>query len=165
MSGTYLEAPWTAKTVPPPQLHYHIRWSSKAALDWESFNTRAEAEDGASQLVRPGETYIIEEHDSACQRCRTAFELKRNHSPAEATRNPPVKYPWQRAVTEASTETRSEYLPGKVNAAECAISARLCDVTPINSEEHSAIREALAFLQYLLPNRAEPKEESKAKSA
>jgi hypothetical protein len=56
--------------------HYHIRWSGRTALDWECFNTRAEAEASAKQLTRLGETYTIEEHGEACSRCRDARELK-----------------------------------------------------------------------------------------
>ena len=56
--------------------HYHIRWSGKAALDWERFPTRAEAEKSAKQLVRPYETYTIEEHDGACPRCQDAAKVK-----------------------------------------------------------------------------------------
>jgi hypothetical protein len=56
--------------------HYHIRWSGKEELDWEAFDTRAEVEASAKQLVRPGEAYTIEEHDETCPRCRTAMEAK-----------------------------------------------------------------------------------------
>jgi hypothetical protein len=38
-------------------------------LDWEPFETRAEAEAVAKQLVRYGETYKIEEFDESCARC------------------------------------------------------------------------------------------------
>lgn len=55
-------------------MHYHIHWSGKDILDWESFCSRADAEASAKQLVRSGETYNIEEHDEACPRCRTAFK-------------------------------------------------------------------------------------------
>jgi hypothetical protein len=48
--------------------HYHIRWSS-AALYWQRFNTHAEATVKATQLMRPGETYTIEELDAHCPRC------------------------------------------------------------------------------------------------
>jgi hypothetical protein len=55
--------------------HYHIHWSSKDTLDWESFRSLAEAERTARQFVRPGETYTIEERDDeACPRCRAAFK-------------------------------------------------------------------------------------------
>lgn len=49
--------------------HYHIRWSN-AALDWERFGTRAEAEASATELARPDETYAIEELDGDCPRCQ-----------------------------------------------------------------------------------------------
>jgi hypothetical protein len=58
------------------QFHYHIRWSDKAILDYERFDTRAGAEAGAKQLVRPGESYTIEEHDGACPRCQDTLKAK-----------------------------------------------------------------------------------------
>jgi hypothetical protein len=58
------------------QFHYYIRWSDKAALDWERFGTRAEAEASAKRLVRRDESYAIEEFDGACPRCRDAMNLK-----------------------------------------------------------------------------------------
>jgi hypothetical protein len=48
-------------------LHYHIRWSS-ASLYWQRFKTHAEAV-RATQLMRPGESYTIEELDADCSRC------------------------------------------------------------------------------------------------
>lgn len=51
-------------------LHYHIRWSGKATLDWESFDTSADAEANAKKLIQSGETYTIEEHNRDCSRCR-----------------------------------------------------------------------------------------------
>jgi hypothetical protein len=46
-------------------LHYHIRWSS-ASLYWQRFKTHAEANVRATQLMRPGETYTVEELDANC---------------------------------------------------------------------------------------------------
>ena len=54
-------------------MHYHIRWST-VGLDWESFGSSAEA--SAKQLVRPSETYTIEEYGSECARCRDALNAK-----------------------------------------------------------------------------------------
>jgi hypothetical protein len=59
--------------------HYHIRWSGNLPLDWECFSTSSEAEASARQLLRQGETYIIEEHDETCARCRAAMNLKSMH--------------------------------------------------------------------------------------
>jgi hypothetical protein len=59
--------------------HYHIRWSDRAVLDWEPFSALADAEASAKQLVRSGETYIIEEHDGACPRCTDAAKVKSAH--------------------------------------------------------------------------------------
>jgi hypothetical protein len=36
-------------------MHYHIRWSN-GKLDWESYGSRAAAEEGARQLMRVGKT-------------------------------------------------------------------------------------------------------------
>ena len=63
--------------------HYHIRWSWRTALDWQCFNTRAEADARAKELVRREETYAIEEHDGACPRCRAAKELKMEHGTSQ----------------------------------------------------------------------------------
>ena len=56
--------------------HYHIRWSGNVPLDWERFNTPAEAEASANQLLRYGETYTIEEHNDPCPRCRAASNVR-----------------------------------------------------------------------------------------
>lgn len=134
--------------------HYHIRWSRVIDLDWECFSTFAEAEASANELVRVDETYVIEEHGKNCPRCAVALSLKTAHdAPAET---PILKYPWQQAVSDAFAETRSELVSWKVNAAEQAISARLCDKTPTGSDEQIAIREALRTLRALL---TEPKKE------
>jgi hypothetical protein len=52
------------------KLHYHIRWQGGGgAVDWETRSTRAAAEYSARQMVRPGETYVIEEFGSVCMTC------------------------------------------------------------------------------------------------
>jgi hypothetical protein len=56
--------------------HFDIRWSRIVPLNWERFNTRAEAEASANQLLRPDETYGIEEYGEECQRCRDAEKGK-----------------------------------------------------------------------------------------
>ncbi|PYU27555.1 MAG: hypothetical protein DMG32_06440 [Acidobacteria bacterium] len=48
--------------------HHHIRWQG-GALNWETWSTRAAAEYSARQIVRPGETYVIEEFGEACMTC------------------------------------------------------------------------------------------------
>ena len=50
--------------------HYHIRWSDKTTLDWESFDTIPDAETNAKKLVQSSEAYTIEEHNGDCLRCR-----------------------------------------------------------------------------------------------
>jgi len=48
---------------------HHIR-SSNGRLDWERFSTSAEAQASGKQLMRPGETYAVEEYeDEACPNC------------------------------------------------------------------------------------------------
>lgn len=61
------------------------------------------------------------------------------------------KYSWQQFVLDAFTEFRPELLPLKVNAAERAISARLCEPNPPDTEESTAIRDALRSLRLLFP--------------
>jgi hypothetical protein len=61
------------------QLHYHIRWSETARLDWQCFSTPAQAEASAKHLVLREETYTIEEHDQACPRWRDAMKVKSAH--------------------------------------------------------------------------------------
>lgn len=48
--------------------HYHIRWDD-GNLDWEPFQTEDEAKAAATELVRSGESYIIEQSDRDCLRC------------------------------------------------------------------------------------------------
>jgi hypothetical protein len=57
-------------------LHYHIRWSGRTELDWECFDTSADAESNARKLVQMKETYTIEEHDGTCPRCQDAMKTK-----------------------------------------------------------------------------------------
>jgi hypothetical protein len=58
------------------QVHYHIRWSGVARLDWESFSTPAQADVSANQLMRRGETYTIEQYDQSCTRCREVMTAR-----------------------------------------------------------------------------------------
>ena len=55
--------------------HYHIRWSSNPTLDWEAFPTSAEAQAQAEQLVKPAESYVIEQVDGDCPRCSSLPNL------------------------------------------------------------------------------------------
>jgi GAF domain-containing protein len=50
--------------------HYHIRWSN-SKLDWEAFPSPAEAQAQAQQLVRRGESYVIEQVNGDCPQCRS----------------------------------------------------------------------------------------------
>ena len=49
-------------------LHFHICWS-ESKLDWEAFETREDALTQAQELVRPGETYVVQQFDGDCPRC------------------------------------------------------------------------------------------------
>jgi hypothetical protein len=51
-----------------PLNHFHIRWSN-SKFDWQTFNTREEAEASAKELVLPDETYSIEQFDGDCPQC------------------------------------------------------------------------------------------------
>ena len=75
-----LEGPVSHKT------HFHIRWSSTSRLDWKPFPTREEAEELAKILVRPDETYAIEELNGNCSRCAASKMGER--IPRNAERNP-----------------------------------------------------------------------------
>jgi hypothetical protein len=140
--------------------HYHILWSEKAELDWERHDSRAKAEASAKLLVRRGETYAIEEFEESCPRCR-AIKGKPAHGeksePAEK-----LKYTWQQAVRDAFLEARPDFVSGKVNLAQRAIAARLCEETPTenDNEERIAIREALNSLRALLPERSQATSEA-----
>lgn len=147
--------------------HYHIRWSRKKELDWERFDTRLDAQISAAQLVRPDETYTIEEHDEGCARCVAAYRIKTRPETEEPClnakiRNPNLRYAWQQAVLDAF-ESSPDSLPLKVNAAQRAISARLTDPTPADLDERIAIREALLSLRALLPERIEREDKSGGK--
>lgn len=138
----------------PGQLHYHIRWSGKRELDWESFDSRAEAEAGARELVRLGETFTIEEHGEGCPRCRPAVPAKSKHGNE-------MKYPdWQGALWDALSETNPKQLHDKIGRAEVAIKERLLELSRIlgHHEETRAIHDALKSLQVLLSGGKEKKE-------
>lgn len=60
------------------KIHYHIRWSSSALLDWQAFDSLKEAEAVARYLIRADETYSIEAVSGDCKRCLQADSLGRN---------------------------------------------------------------------------------------
>ena len=60
------------------QPHYHIRWSDTGDLDWQVFDTAAEANSAATSIVLRGETYVIEETGETCSHC-TGLELNWTH--------------------------------------------------------------------------------------
>jgi hypothetical protein len=51
--------------------HFHIRWSAPlgSKLDWEAFTNKDDAEGRAVELVRPDESYTIEQFDGNCPVC------------------------------------------------------------------------------------------------
>ena len=55
--------------------HFHIRWSD-AKLDWEAFCTQQEAETEAKRLMRPSETYTVEQFDGNCPRCGNGIKTR-----------------------------------------------------------------------------------------
>lgn len=64
----------------PPRVHFHIRWSGTAGLDFSPFDSHAEAEEAAKQLVRHNETYSIEPFDGSCEKCADTIGRFRDRS-------------------------------------------------------------------------------------
>jgi hypothetical protein len=60
-----------------------------------------------------------------------------------------IKYPWQQAMVDAFLAPASD-LPGKINVAERAISARLREPGHLHVEERIALNDGLRALQVLL---------------
>lgn len=60
-----------------------------------------------------------------------------------------TKYPWQQAVVDAFLAPASD-LPGKINIAERAISARLTQPGGLDFDERIALNDGLRALQVLL---------------
>ena len=56
-------------------IHYHIRWSGQAPLDWKPFRTKQEAIIVAETIKKPNESYVIAERDDQCERCNE-FKLR-----------------------------------------------------------------------------------------
>jgi hypothetical protein len=66
--------------------HHHIRWSS-GRLDWERFSTVEQAEKSARQLMRDGETFLVEEHDDvSCEQCLNLLDLSGTRGASEQVR-------------------------------------------------------------------------------
>src|SRR6516225_5826783 len=68
------KAKHTSHDVSVGMPHYHIRWSNEK-LDWEAFSTPDEAQAQAGQLVRLGESYVIEQFDGDCPQCSSLHNL------------------------------------------------------------------------------------------
>lgn len=60
-----------------------------------------------------------------------------------------LKYPWQQVMLDAFLEMRPRFLPGKINAAERAIAAKLSDPQQLELDERLALRDALQSLHSL----------------
>jgi len=70
---------------------------------------------------------------------------------------PRLKYPWQRSVLNAFTEGRTDELPLKIDVAEHAILARLCELTPAESDERTALQDALSNLGLVFTHQSQPR--------
>jgi hypothetical protein len=46
--------------------HFHIHWCGKEEIDWECFDTHADAKMRALELAQPGEEFEIEEISVQC---------------------------------------------------------------------------------------------------
>jgi len=44
-----------------PGTHFHIFWTQNQLMDWQCFETRADATMRAMELAQPGETFSVEE--------------------------------------------------------------------------------------------------------
>ena len=52
------------------RIHFHIRWAGVVRLDWEPFKTLDQALLRATELGRPGESFLLVEGDDSCRRCK-----------------------------------------------------------------------------------------------
>ena len=55
-----------------PRTHFHIFWTRSERMDWECFDTRADAAMRAMELAQPGEAFSIEEILVQCPRGEVA---------------------------------------------------------------------------------------------
>ncbi|HEV2304343.1 MAG TPA: hypothetical protein VGR93_02390 [Candidatus Acidoferrales bacterium] len=55
-------------------VHFHIRWSGSAGLDFFRFSSREEADESAKMWVRGNEAYSIEEFGDSCERCAALLD-------------------------------------------------------------------------------------------
>ena len=55
----------------PRNNHFHIHWIKKKILDWEPFNTHADAQARAQELAGPNEIFTVEELSAKCHVCGT----------------------------------------------------------------------------------------------
>jgi hypothetical protein len=49
--------------------HFHIHWSTQTKPDWEPFQKSSDATNRAQELVRPNESFRIEEFGEDCPVC------------------------------------------------------------------------------------------------
>jgi hypothetical protein len=90
-------------------LHYQVRWSN-STLDWEAFPTLEEAQ--AEQLVRPGESYVIEQANGDGPRCgslrnlaKSAFTSRDQRLPADRPQ-PNADFPKSRRASVSESESQ-----------------------------------------------------------
>jgi len=69
---------------------------------------------------------------------------------ADGPKYPNLKYPWQRFILDAFAETHPAEFLKKINAAQRAIAARLCDSTPADIDERIALNDGLQSLHALM---------------
>ena len=53
----------------PRNNHFHIHWIKKKILDWEPFNTHADAQARAQELAGSNEIFTVEELSVKCPVC------------------------------------------------------------------------------------------------
>jgi hypothetical protein len=119
--------------------HYHIRWSSNGGtnLDWQRFANQEEAQDSARELVKPGEDYVIEQHDGDCPRC--AEQTRRFSKILEPVM---VSQSWIQAYQATIDEIDPSKLHELVMAAETAILLRYQELPSEKSLERESLDRA-----------------------
>jgi hypothetical protein len=72
---------------------------------------------------------------------------------------PELKYPWQKLVFEVFVEFDAALSGDKTKAAEYALLTRLRDPTPPDTDERTALNDALRALRVLFPHEVKSKPE------
>jgi hypothetical protein len=153
---------------------YEIRGSENRLVEIRSgFATDKEARDAAQRSKRMIDcicypnpetlTLVTKQNGTAPNRVPEKSAVPEGQlDPSRAAQHEAIfKYPWQQAVLDAFLESHPENLPGKLNVAERAISARLLESDPFELEERVALGEALLALRRLVREHSEGREESR----